>query len=741
MINGERVPSAEAEIRAVQLDLIHSDMIQTIEVNKALTPDMDADAIGGSVNLVTRAVPSELRVSVTAGSGFNFLSKKPQWIGSLVVGKRFFSDKLGVMLSASVQDHSLGSDNIEAEWEEDEDDGTIYTSTLEVRTYEITRLRQSYSLAFDFRINPNHTLFLSGLYNHRNDWENRFRLEHGIEYDPETKTYEAEIARQNKAGSANAGYARKEIQRTINTTLGGDHQFGKLNMKWHGTYAKASEERPQERYIGYKVEGVEIIPDIKDPREPNYSIADQSLADFSEEYEFDELTQENGYTDETDMNARLDFNLPLARGKFSNLVEFGFRYRGKEKERDNEFFEYEPVDEDAFLTDVLNNLENKTKDNFLAGNYSAGHFISKDFTGDIDIENGVLFEKSEVYEEFAGNFSASETIMAGYAALKQNLGEKVVVLAGVRLENTNGSYKGFDYNDEEEQLIPTSENTSKYLNILPNLQAKYSINPTTMIRFAYTNSLARPNYFDLVPYEQVFPEDGEIAIGNPALEPTKSVNLDLSAEKYLKSIGIISAGGFYKNITDFIISVTKNDFEYEGIVWDDFTQPINGGDAMLAGLEVAYQQQFTFLPGAFKGIGIYLNYTYTYSEVTDFQIEDRGDEKLPLPGTPQNSFNASLSYEFKNIQFRASLNMADSFRDSEGIGEASFYDRWYDNVTYLDVNASYTIKKKWKIFVEANNLTNQPLRYFQGIEERTMQAEYYNMKLTAGVKFDLTSSK
>jgi len=73
MLNGDRVPSAEAEIRNVQVDLIPSDMIQTIEVNKALTPDMDADAIGGAINLITRPAPNNLRISGTLGSGYNAL--------------------------------------------------------------------------------------------------------------------------------------------------------------------------------------------------------------------------------------------------------------------------------------------------------------------------------------------------------------------------------------------------------------------------------------------------------------------------------------------------------------------------------------------------------------------------------------------------------------------------------------------------------------------------------------------
>ncbi|RYF37771.1 MAG: TonB-dependent receptor, partial [Chitinophagaceae bacterium] len=69
-LNGDRIPSAEGDNRRVQMDLIPSDMIQTIEVNKTLTPDMDADAIGGSVNLVTRASPNGQRISATLSSGY-----------------------------------------------------------------------------------------------------------------------------------------------------------------------------------------------------------------------------------------------------------------------------------------------------------------------------------------------------------------------------------------------------------------------------------------------------------------------------------------------------------------------------------------------------------------------------------------------------------------------------------------------------------------------------------------------
>ncbi|MCR9066553.1 MAG: TonB-dependent receptor plug domain-containing protein, partial [Cytophagales bacterium] len=123
-LNGERIPSAEGDNRKVQMDLIPSDMIQTIQVNKAVLPNMDADAIGGSVNLVTRKAPNDLRVSTTLGSGVNLLSDKPIYNGAIVLGNRIFNDKLGFVLSGSYNNHNFGSNNLEAVWI-DTDQGAV----------------------------------------------------------------------------------------------------------------------------------------------------------------------------------------------------------------------------------------------------------------------------------------------------------------------------------------------------------------------------------------------------------------------------------------------------------------------------------------------------------------------------------------------------------------------------------------------------------------------------------------
>ena len=98
-------------------------------------------------------------------------------------------------------------------------------------------------------------------------------------------------------------------------------------------------------------------------------------------------------------------------------------------------------------------------------------------------------------------------------------------------------------------------------------------------------------------------------------------------------------------------------------------------------------------------------------------------------------FNASLSYETPKLVLRASLNYASDYIDE--LGGDAFEDRFYDKQTFIDLNGSYAFTPQWRFFFEVNNLTNQPLRYYQGVSSRTMQVEYYNVRFNAGLKFDL----
>ena len=743
-INGNRVPSAEGETRNVQLDLIPADMIQTIEVNKVVTPDMDADAIGGSINLVTKNSPYKRFISATAGTGYNFVADKMNLNLGFTYGDRFFNDKLGVMLSASYQNNPAGSDDVEMAYEKD-DDGNVYLDEYEVRQYFVTRERQSYSLALDWEINANHKLDFKGIFNNRNDWENRYR--HTYKYmDPEDvggATDRYEVIYESKAGGPDERYARLEQQRTMDFTLGGEHLFGRLQFDWKASYAQASENRPHERYLAFKKEDIAMNTDWSDIRRPYMSAkGDEDIllhTGNSNGFELDELTEQFEDIKEKDLKFSANFELPLVQGKFANKLKFGAKVVDKDKEKWIDFYKYKPTDEDAFVADALGHLINQNRDGYMAGDrYQVGNFVDKEYVGNIDVKNSAEFKEEIKYDEMAENFEAHETVTAGYIRFDQQLGKRWNLMAGLRLENTHVTYSGYVYNDgdqdgtDEESLTPTGEQSKSYINVLPSVLLKWDVNDDLKLRAAFTNTLSRPKYADLVPNVIIDKED--IAFGNPNLEPTLSYNLDLSAEYYFKSIGLVSGGIFYKKINDFIVDYRQQNYMYNGVEYDEMKTPINAGDANLFGVEIAYQRDFGFIHPALKCVGLYGNYTYTYSKVNNFNYEGRENDDMRLPGSPEHTANLSLYFEKKGFNLRWSYNFASEFIDE--VGEEAFYDRYYDKVNYMDVNASYTFGKAFKttFYAEATNLLDQPLRYYQGTPDRSMQAEYYGVRINAGVK-------
>ena len=727
-INGNRIPSAEGDTRNVQLDLIPADMIQTIEVSKVVTSDMDGDAIGGSINLVTKNSPYKRTLTATAGSGYNWISEKAQLNLGLTYGDRFFNDKLGVMLSASYQNAPSGSYDTEFLWEKD-DKGNVYINDYQIRQYYVTRERQSYSAALDWDINENHKLMFKGIFNNRNDWESRYRTTLK-DLDEEGK---ATVRVQTKAGTPDNRNARLERQRTMDFTSGGEHLFGPLSMDWNASYAQATEERPNERYIDFQLKKQQFDMDLSNEREPLATPKPGSTMTLNKDFGLKELTEQQQDIKEEDLKFSMNFKLPFQNG---NKLKFGAKVVRKTKDKEVDFYEYTPKDEDAFMTLSLQDTVDQTNKNFMPSNkYKAGVYASKEYAGSLDLNNPSLFDKEQVQEELAGNFEARETVSSGYIRFDQKLTDNVELMTGLRIENTSLSYTGRTYDDETDQTSKTARETNSYINFLPSLLMKWSINEDFKVRGSFTQTLSRPKYSALVPSVNIKRSDNEVTVGNPGLKPTLSYNFDLSADYYFKSIGLVSAGVFYKKIDDFIVNQVATNYEYNGNLYNRFIQPKNAGNANLIGMELSYQRDFGFIALALKCVGFYGTYTFTHSRVEAFNFEGRENEKdLSLPGSPKHTANASLYFEKSGLNLRLSYNFASAFIDE--MGEDAFHDRYYDRVSYLDVNASYTFAKHYTLYAEANNLLNQPLRYYQGTKDRTMQAEYYGVKINAGFKIN-----
>ena len=322
-----------------------------------------------------------------------------------------------------------------------------------------------------------------------------------------------------------------------------------------------------------------------------------------------------------------------------------------------------------------------------------------------------------------------------YARIDSRLSDKLNFTGGLRVENTALRYIGRIYDDESNTVSPTDPEKSSYINFLPSLLLKWDVNKDFIVRTGYNQSISRPKYSALVPGMNIKRGDNEIVIGNPGLEATTSHNIDLTGEYYWKSIGLVSAGVFYKHINGFIVDEVAFNREYEGHVWTKLTQPKNGGNANIFGAEFAYQRDFSFITPSLKCLGLYGTYTYTHSRVTDFNFTGREKEKgLSLPGSPKHTANLSVYFEKYGISARMSFNYASAFIDE--MGASKFYDRYYDNVKYMDFNISYTFGKKTKftVYADLTNLLNQPLRYYQGSKDFTMQQEYYGVKFNGGVK-------
>jgi len=197
---------------------------------------------------------------------------------------------------------------------------------------------------------------------------------------------------------------------------------------------------------------------------------------------------------------------------------------------------------------------------------------------------------------------------------------------------------------------------------------------------------------------------------------------------------------FHKRITDFIFNFTQ--FQQidpvTGTLFSQISQPRNGAEAQITGFEAAFQRQLDFLPGVLRYLGVYVNYNFNDSNAEGLDIEGREVESLPLLGTAKHSGNLSLSFDAPRVSLRLAMNYQSESLDAGegGYNEDAFFDRWSDRRTDIDANASVQITPVARFFIEANNLNNRPLRFYQGDRGRLMQDEFYGRRIQSGFKFD-----
>jgi TonB-dependent receptor len=285
--------------------------------------------------------------------------------------------------------------------------------------------------------------------------------------------------------------------------------------------------------------------------------------------------------------------------------------------------------------------------------------------------------------------------------------------------------------------------TQTYTDLFPSVQLKYTVSEGTDARVAVTRGIARPDYSQLAP-SLVGSTDlasrnnpSALTAGNPDLKAQHAWNYDFLVEHFFPSVGVISGGVFYKQLTDVILT---RRFTYNGPVTElngfQGTRPENGGSGHLLGFEAEWQQRLTFLPGAARGLGFDMNYTHVNSSAT----VDTTGRTAPLARQSPNLANVALTYELGPVAARGAwayqgANIT-SYGDGlpDGLGDTYFYAH-----SQIDASVLFNVSPRVQLQLQGLNLNNAVFGFFQGTPDHdySIQREYYGRTLYLGAKYGI----
>ena len=754
-LNGVRLPSPEADIRAVALDVVSSDIIESIEVKKSLTPDMDADTIGASVEIETTSAFDRKKdlLTVKLEGSYNELADKISPKGSVDFAYRV-NDNFGVSGGLSYYKRTFETDNIEADdWEED--NGLVYAEEFQYRDYDVERERISATLGLDMRAGDSTELYVRGIYSQFDDQEFRRRLTFDLGDATVSGTSDNLVYADDEAITVERDVKdRFESQKIRSIVVGGESDWGDWYADYSASWAKSTEREngsvdPTQFEHEFENEGLSVGFDMTDPRVPIYSVLNDP-GNFSDPLAYDlkdvEYVTLSDSRDE-EYSARLDIGRRFVADSGEFTIQAGAKGRWREKSFDAnvEFYElggYTLADAlgagPTYRLADLSPLPGKTEatDYFLR-NLADFEFQSVDSAFDSAVED----------------FSVQEDIFAGYLLGRWD-SATLNIVAGLRYESTSNTLRGNDVllvkedgtlpgggiaTDDTVIVTPISLEKD-YDHWLPSLNIRFEASENLVLRAAGYRSIVRPGPFQQAPrfaVEEADDGEREGEFGNPDLRPAEAWNLDLAAEYYMNDNGAIYASVFYKNIEDFFVETTFESGDapfngtFRGIAFDEATIWFNGDEADVFGIEIGFAQAFK---GVLDGIVVGANYTYTDGDGTVTLNAADGARDIPLPTTSKHTANFSLGYDKGPIDIRVSGTYRDSYLDE--LSSDPQYDRIVDDHFQLDLSAKFRVTEKVQLFYEWVNITNA--KYFAynnlGGRRNLYQFEENNWTMKGGVR-------
>ncbi|SEI00917.1 TonB-dependent receptor [Rheinheimera pacifica] len=723
--NGTQLAAPEAGRRAVALDVIPSDLLESVEVNKTLTPDMPAGSLGGTVEIKSLSAfdRSNDFYSFTAEAGYNEqqskTSPKVSGVFSKILDAAGETDSLGIAIAASYAKRKFGSENVETGGSWDFDDGL---EEFELRDYTISRERIGLALNLDYRPGNNNEYYLRSLYSRFSDSEERQSM--AVELaDPQFagSLGEAALIRSLKQ--------REETQSISAIVLGTKQTSGNWEWLLEAGASKADEDTPfnigaadfeQEFADGVGFTGSNILR-LTAP-------AEAFLADG---YELKEVEMGDTYAKETERNIKFDLSREIILRHGSLLLKSGAKFSQREKSAAEDVWLFEDFDDLGINALNLSDYAAANVD------YGLGNMGSAIDSGSIyQLISGLNRDDFiDEVESQINDYQVDEDISAAYF-MTQWERDNWQLITGVRYEHEKREARGTRYDDINEEFSVNQQSSSKGY-WLPAVVGRYNLSEQSIVRAAFSTGLVRPNFQQLAPAFILEEDDDELeaAFGNPDLKALTSNNFDLGIEHYADKLGVLSAMLFYKQIDNFIYEADlAGRGEYANFAKAETY--VNGGKADLYGLELNAIHKVSGFGNALDNLLISANLTITDS-AADIEWFDDGtlfSREVALPSQSDKTANLSLGYETDVISLRLAANYKSKYLAEVGDVTDAAYDVYSDNHLQLDFTGKWTIRRGMQLYFNIINLNDEPYYAYTGRKPYNFQYEQYGRTFVLGVQ-------
>jgi TonB-dependent receptor len=731
-VDGLRMTNVDGN-RDIALDSFPSNMLSRVEVIKSPTTAMSADAIGGTVDLISRSAYDSAGLTFEAQVGTTYNDLRDNWNqqAGFTIGDTFGSEgQFGALASIYYWHDERGYDTVEMAYTVGANGVAAINRALYYDRAE-TKDKIGAGLALDYRPTDATRAFFRALYSYDFRELNR----RATDYRPNVATQTGVTA----DGGASTGaridlinFYREPKNVFEMYTAGGSHQAGDWAIDGRVAYSKAVKTYPRTLQVTNSINNVALTYDRTVRDFPTFrvdngvDVTNPALVTFRQ-YDTSQVPRTE---DEWTVDGRVSRDFVIGAADWS--IEAGGRASWKDASQSQpDTVRYTGLT-GATAESLLEFYEN---DDFMRASDGRGRLLP--FFPDWQAylarlqSNPGSFTQSAAAALFTAetransNFSIGENIYAGYAQAAVSVGP-FHVLGGVRIERTEVSSVANRVATAGNVVTVTPvEASNSYTNVLPGIQVRYTaVDDRLVLRAAATTAISRPPPGDLVASRQENAQLNQRIIGNPNLEPAESTNLDFTAEYFFPPLGVLSAGVFYKDIEKFVFSSSR--IAADGV--DERTR-VNGEGGKVRGFEAAWVQQFDFLPGALSGLGVEANFTYLDTDA----VYPGRTESLPLVNSPKYILNGIVSYTRGPVDVRLSYNRLP--KRLESVGARAALDRYNAAVSILDFAAKVKLGPTYSAFLNIKNLTDEPTVQYQGTRDVPVSVTYYGRQFNFGVNF------